>query len=126
MNNRNRLIIFCNTFINNGSITADGVTAYSSDLYSGASGGSSGGGAVDIFYYDSRQDGTITANGGLSGDLCGSTAQGDGFGGKGGNGSITISQLNYKIQTKVISDKEKSNRLKKLYLFLSQMPSLKI
>jgi len=89
-----RVIIFCNTFINNGNIQVNGVNAYSADMYWAASGGSSGGGAIDIFYADSCQQGIIAANGGASGDITGDTSYGiTGLGGKGGDGSITISQL---------------------------------
>ncbi len=102
-----RIIIFCNNFINNGAIEANGVAAYSSDMYGGASGGSSGGGAVDIFYFDLTTQGVITANGGASGDILGyiyiATPDQGGItkynvpGGKGGDGSVTVSQLNSEI-----------------------------
>lgn len=48
-----RIIIFCNNFVNNGTIQANGVSAYSSPMYFSASGGASGGGAIDIFYGNS-------------------------------------------------------------------------
>ena len=95
-----RIIIFCNTFINNGNIQANGVAAYSSDMFWSASGGASGGGAIDIFYSDSYQQGTLLVNGGLGGDLAGevgNVGNGEGISGNGGNGSVTISKLNCKI-----------------------------
>lgn len=90
-----RIIIFCNTFINNGIIEANGIQAYSSTMYTSGSGGSSGGGAVDVFYFYSCQQGDITAKGGDAGNLC--TSWSTGTGGKGGDGSVTISQLNHEV-----------------------------
>lgn len=94
-----RIIIFCNNFVNNGTIQANGVSAYSSPMYFSASGGASGGGAIDIFYGNSCQQGIILASGGIGGDLQGSSTAtyGEGKSGNGGNGSITVSQLNSEI-----------------------------
>lgn len=95
-----RIIIFCNSFVNNGEIQANGVTAYSSNMWSSASGGSSGGGAIDVFYKDSCQKGSITTKGGDSGRICGNNPAGQPYviGGKGGDGSVTVSQLNNRIE----------------------------
>ena len=85
-----RIIIFCNNFTNNGKIEANGVNAVSSYVWGGASGGASGGGAVDVFYRILTSRGTITANGGLGAAINSDTTQKSG---NGGNGSITLSVL---------------------------------
>ena len=85
-----RVIVFCNKFINNGTITVDGTNANASNArYAMRSiGGPSGAGAVDIFYNTfnnaNKDEGTITATGGKG-------ANGTVYG---GNGSITLTPMN--------------------------------
>ena len=83
-----RIIVFCNSFENNGTITVNGTdTRYiGGSSYSGKGtgwGGASGAGAVDLFYTTFLANGTITANGGNNYTSTHSA-------GKGGNGSITL------------------------------------
>jgi len=88
-----RVIIFCVNFTNNGIINVNGTNT---KTYSGSNayGGASGAGAVDLFYTTLNEQGTITANGGTSSyDY-----------GKGGNGSITLSQWS---QTKLFKTEVK-------------------
>ena len=74
------LVIFSNKIINNNVISSNGTTPKGWL----ATGGSSGGGSINIFYTSEYQNnGTVEANGGASSDS----------GGKGGNGSITISNI---------------------------------
>ncbi len=89
------LVIYANTLNNNGTISANGASggyAFSSfdpsgPLWSiGSSGGSSGGGSINIFYDTSYTLGDIMANGGIS-------ANTDYTGGSGGDGSITCTPI---------------------------------
>ena len=86
------LIIYANSFINNGSVTSNGSKGgYIRPSGNGiAGGGSSGGGSINIFYSKNySNNGEIIANGvdGLEGvDLNRS-------GGIGGNGSISIGNI---------------------------------
>lgn len=82
-----RIIIYCNSFTNNGTINVNGSSTKvmggktQEESSRGISfGGASGAGAVDIFYTDLYLQGTITANGGT----------GLSKAGNGGNGSITL------------------------------------
>ena len=101
-----RVIIFCSTFTNNGSIYSNGVTAINSSVSTSSvkdaksSGGSSGAGAIDVFYNVLAVQGIITANGGAAVSAVGSISAS----GKGGNGSITL--LGWDI-TKVYREEEK-------------------
>lgn len=93
------LVIYCDKFNNQNNINADGVTARYTTIsrWNGSqggghnlSGGSSGGGSVNIFYNTLQNKGTITATGGA--------AQWTGMtwaGGKGGDGTVTLSILEY-------------------------------
>ena len=98
-----RIIIFCNSFENNGNITVNGTTTVkiiNSTSYGGAGtgwGGASGAGAVDLFYTNMITQGTITATGGDNFTLTHTP-------GKGGNGSITLTQWNL---DKVIKEERK-------------------
>lgn len=81
-----RVIIFCADFENNGTISANGVQSQSTGgdaMNPQSSGGSSGGGAVDLFYTNMILEGTIIANGGAGG------ASNGGKSGAGGKGSVT-------------------------------------
>ena len=80
-----RIIIFCKTFINEGKISADGINAIDSRIYTGVSGGASGGGAIDIFTEKYTDNGILSANGGKGYPIWGNPS------GNGGNGSITVS-----------------------------------
>ena len=92
-----RLVIFCSEFINNGIISVNGISP-NNNTASGwspsSSGGASGAGAIDLFYYTLTTEGTLNAIGGSS----------VGGSGKGGDGSITL--LNWDIE-KVIREEEK-------------------
>lgn len=85
-----RIIIFCNEFINNGKIEANGIDAVFCYVWGGASGGASGGGAVDIFYHTYTGEGTVTANGGTGTYINGHAAHKSG---NGGNGSVTLAYI---------------------------------
>lgn len=104
-----RVIIFCCNFTNNGNITVNGsntvqpdhitydssTAAYQRETY----GGASGAGAVDLFYTTLITEGIITANGGNN--YYGTNSKSPG---KGGNGSITLTQWNL---DKVIKEERK-------------------
>lgn len=95
-----RIIIFCINFINNGNITVNGTDTYVDTNY--GLGGASGAGAVDLFYTNLNETGTITANGGKEGNK--NSAQMRFYAGKGGDGSITLSQWS---QTKLFKTEVK-------------------
>ena len=80
-----RIIIFCKEFINEGKISADGIDACVCRIYAAASGGASGGGAIDIFTEKYIDNGVLSVNGGKGSEICGPVS------GNGGNGSITVS-----------------------------------
>lgn len=90
-----RIIIFCNEFTNNGIIEANGIGTALGKIYSGATGGASGGGAIDIFFKTIHTQGTITANGGIGGTIhhngITTGTNGNYRGGNGGNGCVTLS-----------------------------------
>ena len=99
-----RVIIFCANFTNNGTITVNGTsthrTSSEGDPYYGGGcghGGASGAGAVDLFYHVLSEQGTITANGGDTFNFYSTP-------GKGGNGSITLTQWSL---DKVIKEERK-------------------
>ena len=90
------LILFAGNLNNKGTITADGVKSiyYSISKWNGSqrgghrlSGGSSGGGSVNIFYSNLESIGTTTAAGGAR------QTSANWSGGAGGNGTVTLSQL---------------------------------
>ena len=100
-----RIIIFCSNFENNGTITVNGTSTKMAVDVSGTSnsyGGASGGGAVDLFYHTLVAEGTITANGG--GTFSYAARYGNASPGKGGDGSITLTQWNL---DKVIKEERK-------------------
>lgn len=73
------ILIVNGNLIHNGSVTANGVTGYS--------GGSSGGGSVNVFYKGSKTgSGTIAAQGGQTSSNCGNA-----YGGNGGSGTVRVS-----------------------------------
>ena len=71
------LIIYSNTFENNGSISSNGTT--------GEYNTGTGGGSINIFYNNIENEGKIEATGGQSG-----------VGGNGGDGSIGVQDINIK------------------------------
>ena len=84
-----RIIIFCNNFTNNGTITVNGTDTKDPNPGQSLSGsvsfgGASGAGAVDLFYTTIITQGTVTANGG------GTFTKNKRTPGKGGDGSITL------------------------------------
>lgn len=91
------LIIYSNKLINNDRILSNGSTGGYANSRVSASGGSSGGGSINIFTATKIENkGTITATGG--------SAVGNG-GAKGGNGSVTIMEnLNMSIMKTLIYD----------------------
>lgn len=102
-----RLIIFCCDFENNGIISADGVDTKACVRGLGfVTGGSSGGGAVDLFFTKTSQEieyqddesistiGNITANGGAGLTTRGTYSSQVAYNGAGGNGCVTIAQWN--------------------------------
>lgn len=102
-----RIIIFCNNFKNNGIITANGTTNNGLNGQSGmgnAIGGSSGAGAIDIFYRNIIEQGIITANGGEGGFITTNVSYQKPYTyvGSGGDGSITLSELEGNILMKPI------------------------
>ncbi len=77
------LIIYGNEIDNKGTICSEGVRANSNWA---SSGGSSGGGSVNIFYNTKwLNEGNVNANGGLGSE--------SGYGGPGGNGTVTIGNI---------------------------------
>lgn len=85
------LIIYCDNLYNIGNINADGVTAKYSDSQIDCTGGSSGGGSLNIFcnkLYNGINKGTITSNGGAP-----QTRNTVYHGGAGGNGCVTIDAI---------------------------------
>ena len=109
-----RIIIFCSSFENNGTITVNG-TATKKILTADAwgAGGASGAGAVDLFYYTMNEQGTITANGG--GTFTYSGRGGTISPGKGGNGSITLTQ--WSLDKVIKEERKKFTRDSWAYLF---------
>ena len=94
-----RIIIFCKSFTNNGTITVNGTNTKSFEYIIGgiykddaknhtSYGGASGAGAVDLFYRDMVKQGTITAAGGST--FTTTHESNTVSPGKGGNGSITL------------------------------------
>ena len=101
-----RIVIFCNQFINNGTITVNGTAANIGTKNAGnCIGGASGAGAVDVFYLSSFKQGTITANGGAGGRV-NTTEYPASYNtvqvGAGGNGSITVTKLANNILKKEV------------------------
>ena len=84
------LILYSQTLINKGIISANGTqtgTATISNTYSRIdAGGSSGGGSINIFYNNLENSGTIIANGGAK--RCLTTCNGSG-----GNGTVSYTQI---------------------------------
>ena len=117
-----RVIIFCINFKNNGLINVNG-TPTLSIKDSGASvgepiggGGASGAGAVDVFYKNLLARGSITAEGGGTYTYTG--ALGTMTPGKGGNGSITLTQWNL---TRVMREEAKFFSQASVDYLLSQL-----
>ena len=87
------LIIYANTYINNGTVSADGVEGGLANTRVPASGGSSGGGSVNIFYSEmiNAETSITTANGGAA----------QAYGGcAGANGCVTFTQIDFIPHTK--------------------------
>lgn len=87
------LVIYGNSVINNGSITAKGTNVVGKKFAAEerqASGGASGGGSINIFYNDTLTTGTLNANGGTSTAI---SVKNKANGGAGGKGSITVSKI---------------------------------
>ena len=83
------LVIKSNVFNNTGTISSNGSkggTAYSC----GGNAGGSGAGSINIFYNSILNRGTIIATGGSGGDY---NPYDCGYGGKGGDGCITIGNI---------------------------------
>ena len=116
-----RIIIYCVSFENNGTISANGVsntwTCNKSTANIG-NGGASGAGAIDIFYTDDTTlvEGTVTATGGSQ--ISYSTSSVFTKGGIGGNGSITL--LQWDIQKVVRPEKKYMSRANMIY-FLQEL-----
>ena len=108
-----RVIIFCNSFTNNGTINVNGCNAITFTSVA-SPGGASGAGAVDVFYTALLKQGTITANGGSGAANSGTNS---GTSGKGGNGSITLSPWTKKVVIKPI---EKYMSKQNMIYFLNQ------
>lgn len=84
------LVIFTSVLENHGTIESNGIgSTYPKGYNNGVacSGGSSGGGSINIFLSNCISKGTLTATGGKSTIVSGCT------GGNGGNGSITLMEL---------------------------------
>lgn len=84
------LVIFTSVLENHGTIESNGIgSTYPKGYNNGVacSGGSSGGGSINIFLSNCISKGTLTATGGKSTIVSGCT------GGNGGNGSITLMKL---------------------------------
>lgn len=86
------LIIDAETFDNQGTISADGISSSTASRSNTNgridTGGASGGGSINIFYKQILNRGTITANGGSA-----IYGEGGNAGGAGGNGSISIGNI---------------------------------
>ena len=84
------LIMYANKILNNGDILSEGTMGGRAN----ASGGSSGGGSINLFYKDSFNNvNTISSNGGnvaIGIDLGGG---GNVSGGSGGDGSVTVGNI---------------------------------
>lgn len=103
-----RIIIFCNSFKNNGTIEANGISCSSMSVWGGASGGASGGGAIDIFTRKIEKQGILQCNGGSGISITIDDHGEQRRSGNGGNGCFTISFLNFDIDLK---DKKKNDSL---------------
>ncbi len=83
------MIIYAGTFNNNNLISSEGANGgYISSSYAYATGGSSGGGSINIFYKALTEKGSNTAKGGSR--IYGSHSVSSGAG---GSGSITYTQI---------------------------------
>ena len=115
-----RIIIYCNTFENNGGIKVNGVSnSWTFDKYNCwiINGGASGAGAVDVFYTELVSEGTIEAYGGSQANQ--SSSQSPLIkGGNGGNGSITL--LNWDIE-KVVRAQQKYMSKSNMAYFLQEL-----
>jgi hypothetical protein len=98
------LVIYGNQITNTGVIEADGVSTsfivmnVNVTAANGVHGGASGGGSVNIFWQrEYTNSGTVRANGGVAnrGSITNSGLHGGSLrsGGRGGNGSITVTRL---------------------------------
>ncbi len=83
------LIINTAEFENNGKIESNGSNGGDAVSY-GGSGGASGGGSINIFCKELLRRGEITAIGGTGGNY---SAVNCGYGGNGGNGSVSIGAI---------------------------------
>lgn len=107
-----RIIIFCLSFENNGTITVNGCKGMGGGSVVG---GASGAGAVDIFYTTLVTEGTITANGGESNSAYNSSGPYTSYSGKGGNGSITLT--NWTLPAVIKSERKIFTQSNWIYLF---------
>ena len=73
------LVIYSDTYVNNGDITANGHLGGNDR----EGGGASGGGSINIFGYQFENNGQMNVSGGIN----------TGNGGNGGNGTVTTTQL---------------------------------
>lgn len=76
------LLIYANTLINESKISSNGSKGGGNNYH--AEGGSSGAGSINVFVKNNQKQGTITA-----------TSPANLQGGAGGDGSITVTQVNY-------------------------------
>ena len=115
-----RIVIYCNTFENNGTISSNGTNQRTpgpkpwGDGYL-SNGGASGGGAVDVFYNtfgENLDEGTITATGGKTGSFQ-----------SGGNGSVTL--LQWTIEKVVREERKMFTEENWTYLFNNYVDRLK-
>ncbi|MCI8641117.1 MAG: hypothetical protein HFJ59_04530 [Clostridia bacterium] len=91
------LILHVNSFNNTGSIVSRGKNSTLA--------GATGGGSINIFYNELISQGTIEAIGGIIEE----TDVDKGIGGKGGNGTVTLNNLNELPKGPVISDNSGAN-----------------
>ena len=122
-----RIIIFCNSFKNNGIISVNGTDTqlwfenkggYATNQDGSTFGGASGAGAVDLFYTTLITQGTITASGGKTDTTLKTKGGSPCYPGAGGNGSITLTQW---TQSKVVKETVKYFSQSNVDYLLTQM-----
>lgn len=112
-----RIIIFCNSFENNGIINVNGTDTLQEKISSQNHiiGGASGAGAVDVFYTNLVEQGTITATGGKEKAMADYLRN---YAGSGGDGSITLLQW---TQSKIVKEAVKYFSQSNVDYLLTQM-----
>ena len=80
------LIVYCNNFNNEGTIESNGSKG---GIFGLSAGGSSGGGSINIFYNKLSSQGNLQALGGEASFITNYEI----YGGKGGNGTISIGKF---------------------------------